>query len=281
MQKRFVEIPELNVHFVEHGTGPTVFLIHGWPQTSLGWRHIIPRLANKFHVIAPDLRGFGDTSRPQSSRYDVGTLSADVLNLAKKLGINQFSVVGHDWGGPVAFATALRARERVSKVGIVDVVIPGDGRAAGGNQGGMRWHHAFHRTPDLPEALIKDREAIYLRWFYDEYSSVPGAVPPDVLNQYVESYSKQGAMQSGFALYREFEQHAAFISEELRRNGKLTCPVLGVGGGTGRGRGDEVRQSLVEVAVNPVCHVIEKSGHLVPEEAPEDLSAILEEFLLG
>ena len=88
-------------------------------------------------------------------------------------------------------------------------------------------------------------------------------------------------MQSGFALYREFEQHVAFISEELRRNGKLTCPVLGVGGGAGRGRGDEVRQSLVEVAANPVCHVIEKSGHLVPEETPEALSAILEEFLLG
>jgi pimeloyl-ACP methyl ester carboxylesterase len=281
MQERFVEIPELNVHFVEQGAGPTVFLIHGWPQTSLGWRHIIPRLAGKFHVIAPDLRGFGDTSRPQSSRYDVGTLSADILNLADKLGIDQFSVVGHDWGGPVAFATALRARERVSKVGIVDVVIPGDGRAAGGNQGGMRWHHAFHRTPDLPEALVKDREAIYLKWFYDEYSSVPGAVPDDVLAQYAESYSKPGAMQSGFALYREFEQHVAFVSEELRRNGKLTCPVLGVGGGTGRGRGDEVRQSLVEVATNPICHVIEKSGHLVPEETPEALSAILEEFLLG
>jgi pimeloyl-ACP methyl ester carboxylesterase len=279
MQQRFLEIPGLNVHFVEQGTGPAVFLLHGWPQTWLAWRHVIPRLAGKFRVIAPDLRGLGNTSKP-SSGYDIGTLSADIVHLADALGIDQFSVIGHDWGGPVAFATGLRARDRVLKVGIVDVVIPGDGRVAGGNQGGLRWHHAFHRTPGLPEELTKDREATYLKWFYDEYSNIPGAVPDDTFAAYVESYSQPDAMKCGFAYYRAFEQHVAFVSEEIRRHGKLNCPVLGVGGGSGRGRGDEVRQSLVEVASNPVCHVIDESGHLIPEEAPEALSSLLVEFLI-
>jgi pimeloyl-ACP methyl ester carboxylesterase len=280
MRQRITEIAGLTVHSVEDGAGPAVFLLHGWPQTWLAWRHVIPLLSKAFRVIAPDLRGLGGTSKPLSG-YDVGTLSADIVQLADKLGIDKFSVVGHDWGGPVAFATALRERERVSKVGIVDVVIPGDGRSAGGNQGGMRWHHAFHRTPGLPEALTKDREGPYLKWFYEEYSNIAAAVPEEIFQQYVTSYSQPGAMQSGFAYYRSFEEHAKFISEEIGRRGKLTCPVLGVGGGSGRGRGDEVRQSLIEVSVDPVCHVIEQSGHLVPEEAPEELSSILEKFLMS
>lgn len=143
----------------------------------------------------------------------------------------------------------------------------------------MRWHHAFHRTPDLPEALTKGREDIYLKWFYEEYSSVPSTIPYAIVDEYVESYSKPGAMTCGFALYRSFEEHAKFISEQLRAHGKLDIPVLGVSGGTGRGRGDEIRQSLVEVATAPTCHIIEHAGHLVPEEAPVELSTILMDFL--
>lgn len=278
MSSNFAELPELRMHYVDEGIGPAVFLLHGWPHTSLSWRHVTPILSKQFRVIAPDLRGLGESSKPHSG-YDVGTLAGDVLALADKLGIATFSVVGHDWGGPVAFATALSARSRVKRVGIVDVVIPGDGRPAGGNQGGLRWHHAFHRTPNLPEALTEGREAAYLGWFYEEYSSTPNAVSQSVFDAYVKAYSQPGAMRCGFNYYRSFEQHAAFVSQALAKYGKLSCPVLGIAGGSGRGRGDEVRQSLVEVAADPVCHVISNSGHLVPEEAPEELSSILLEFL--
>jgi len=278
MPGNFVDLPDLRMHYVDEGTGPAVFLLHGWPHTSHSWRHVIPMLARNFRVIAPDLRGLGESTKPETG-YDVGTLAKDVLGLADNLGIERISVVGHDWGGPVAFAVAVSDRSRVERVAIVDVVIPGDGRQAGGNQGGLRWHHMFHRTPGLPEALTEGREAIYLRWFYDEYSSTPGAVSEEAFEVYVKAYSRPGAMRCGFNYYRSFEEHAAFISNALAKGGKLSCPVLGVAGGTGRGRGDEVRQSLMEVAEAPVCHVIAKSGHLVPEEAPAELSALLLDFL--
>jgi pimeloyl-ACP methyl ester carboxylesterase len=278
MKSNMTETADLTVHSIEQGDGPAVFLLHGWPETSLAWRHVMPLLSKRFRVIAPDLRGTGKTSKPQFG-YGAGILATDLLQLADALDIDEFSVVGHDWGGAVAFATALSDRRRVRKVGIVDVVVPGDGRAAGGSQGGARWHHAFHRVPGLAEALTVGREEVYLRWFFSEYSSMSGAVPEDVLDQYVASYSQPGAMTCGFNYYRAMDDHVAFISKHLDQDGKLDCPVLGVGGGTGRGRGDEVRASLIEVATNPKCVVIERSGHLVPEETPEELAAILTEFL--
>jgi pimeloyl-ACP methyl ester carboxylesterase len=278
MQHKFADLSDVRIHYVTQGSGPPVFLLHGWPHTWLSWRHVIPLLSKHHQVIAPDLRGLGDSSKPESG-YDVGTLAGDILGLADSLEIEHFSVIGHDWGGPVAFATAVTDRSRVDRVGIVDVVVPGDGRQAGASQGGLRWHHAFHRTPDLPEALTEGREGTYLRWFYDEYSSTPGAVSAEVFEEYVRAYSRPNAMRCGFNYYRSFEQHAAYIAQALKQGGKLKCPVLGVAGGSGRGRGDEVRQSLVEVAQAPVCHVIARSGHLVPEEAPAELGAILMEFL--
>jgi len=278
MTSDFADLPGLRMHYLGEGAGPAVFLLHGWPHTSQAWRHVMPRLANRFRVIAPDLRGLGDTSRPKDG-YDVGTLAGDILGLANQLEIDRFSIVGHDWGGPVAFAAAVTDRRRVERVGIVDVVIPGDGRLAGGAQGGARWHHIFHRTPNLPEALTEGREGIYLRWFYDEYSSTAGAVSPEAFDAYVQAYSQPGAMTCGFNYYRYAEKHAAYIAAALAKDGKLDCPVLGVAGGSGRGRGDETRESLELVAVNPVCHVITRSGHLVPEEAPEELSELLINFL--
>jgi len=278
MNSKFASLPGVRTHYVERGSGPSVFLLHGWPHTWMAWRHVIPALAARFRVIAPDMRGLGDSSKPETG-YDVGTLAHDLLSLADHLEIERFSVIGHDWGGPVAFATGLTDPERVERIGVIDVVIPGDGRSAGGNQGGLRWHHAFHRTPKLPEALTEGREATYLGWFYDEFSSTPGAVSPDAFDAYVKAYSQPGAMRCGFNYYRAFEQHAAYIAQALATRGKLSCPVIGVAGGSGRGRGDEVRQSLVEVASSPVCHVIARSGHLVPEEAPAELNRILLDFL--
>src|SRR6516162_3971981 len=167
--------------------GDVVVLLHGWPHTSHGWRHVIPKLSRKYRVIAPDLRGLGDSSRPASG-YDNGTVAGDMIELLDSLGVRDFSLVGHDWGGPVAFAATLLARDRVRKLALVDTVLVGDGRSAGSGQGGARWHHLFHRTPNLPEALTVGREAIYLSWFYDEYSERGGAVGPEDLAEYVRCY---------------------------------------------------------------------------------------------
>ena len=197
IQGRFSKLSQVKLHYLEEGDGDVVVLLHGWPHTSHSWRHVIPKLSPKYRVIAPDLRGLGDSSRPALG-YDNGTVAGDVVELVDLLGVRDFSLMGHDWGGPVAFAATLLARDRVKKLALVDAVLAGDGRSAGSDQGGARWHHVFHRTPHLPEALTAGRESIYLGWFYDEYSERAGAVGPDDLAEYVRCYYQLGAMRCGF-----------------------------------------------------------------------------------
>ncbi len=275
---RFSTLPRVKLHYLEEGDGDVVVLLHGWPQTSHSWRHVIPKLSGKYRVIAPDLRGLGDSSRPADG-YDNGTVASDVIELMDSLGVREFYLVGHDWGGPVAFAATLLARDRVRKLALVDAVLAGDGRSAGSGQGGARWHHLFHRTPHLPEALTAGRESIYLSWFYDEYSERAGAVRPSALAEYVRCYSQPGAMRCGFEYYRSVEVSSAFVRACIERDGKPTLPVLSIAGGAGRGRAGEAEESIGRLVTNLDSYIIPDCGHLVPEEAPEELCELLLPFL--
>ena len=275
---RFANLSEVKLHYLEEGDGEVVVLLHGWPHTSHGWRHVIPRLVGQFRVIAPDLRGLGDSSKPEQG-FDNGSVAGDVIELLDSLDVREFSLVGHDWGGPVAFAATLIARDRVNKLTLIDAVLPGDGRTAGSGQGGARWHHLFHRTPHLPEALTAGREAIYLGWFYDEYSERKGAVTPEDLAEYVRCYSQPGAMRCGFEYYRTLEASATFVRSHVEREGLVELPVLSVAGGAGRGRAEEAADSIGRLVTNLEAHIIPGCGHMVPEEAPDELCSLLLPFL--
>jgi pimeloyl-ACP methyl ester carboxylesterase len=280
VHSRFAKLSQVKLHYLEDGAGggEVVVLLHGWPHTSHTWRHVIPTLSKTYRIVAPDMRGLGDSSRPADG-YDNGTVATDVVELLDLLGVDTFHLVGHDWGGPVAFAATLLARDRVKKLALVDAVLAGDGRAAGSGQGGARWHHLFHRTPHLPEALTAGRESIYLSWFYDEYSERAGAVGPEDLAEYGRCYSQPGAMRCGFEYYRTIEESAAFVRAHIERDGKPTLPVLSVAGGAGRGRANEAQDSISRLVTNLDAHIIPDCGHLVPEEAPDELCELLLSFL--
>jgi pimeloyl-ACP methyl ester carboxylesterase len=275
---KYASLSAVRMHYLEAGEGNLVLLLHGWPHTSHAWRHIIPELSRHVRVVAPDLRGLGDTSRPLSG-FDNKTVAGDILELIDSLGIETFSVVGHDWGGPVAFALCLLARSRIPKLALVDSVLAGDGRPAGGSQGGTRWHHLFHRTPNLPEILTAGREAAYLSWFYEEYSERPGSVDPSDIAEYVRTYSQPGAMRCGFEYYRTAEASSAFVQQVVKAEGKLKIPVLSVAGDSGRARADEAKESIEILVEKLDHHLIPGCGHLVPEEAPEELLGYLIPFL--
>jgi len=278
IQHKYASLSAVRMHYLEAGEGDLVLLLHGWPHTSYSWRHVIPELSRHARVIAPDLRGLGDTSRPLSG-YDNATVASDLLELVDRLETKTFSVVGHDWGGPVAFALCLMARSRISKLALVDSVLAGDGRSAGGSQGGARWHHLFHRTPNLPEFLTAGREAAYLSWFYEEYSERGGSVTPADLAEYVRTYSQPGAMRCGFEYYRTIDASAAFVQKAIKAEGKLRVPVLSVAGDSGRARANEAKESI-QLLVEQLDHrLIPRCGHLVPEEAPEELLQHLVPFL--
>ena len=196
VEHHYAELGEVMLHYVA-GQGPPVVLLHGWPQTWWEWRHTMAALAPHYTVIAPDLRGLGDSSRPLGG-YDKRTVAGDVWRLVSQtLGHQRFRLVGQDWGGPTAFALAADHPDVVQQLAIVDVVIPGCGGDF--SQGGRRWHHQFHITPDLPEALVQGRERLYLRWFYQTFAYFPGAIGEADLDEYVRTYSQPGAMRAGFA----------------------------------------------------------------------------------
>jgi pimeloyl-ACP methyl ester carboxylesterase len=278
LEHHFADLSAVRMHYVTAGSGSPVVLLHGWPQTWYEWREVIALLAPHYSIIAPDLRGLGDTSRPASG-YDKRSIAADVWELVYgKLGHEKFFLAGHDWGGPVAFALAISHQDAVRRLAIVDIAIPGDGNP-NISQGGKRWHHAFHQTAELPEALIEGREHIYLGWFYRNYGARPDALNDGAIQEYLRAYTQPGALRAGFEYYRSIPIDIAH-NEALLARGKLTMPVLALGGAQSWGRRMEVLESCRRVAEDVRGGVIENAGHWVPEEQPEVLGRHLREFFV-
>lgn len=241
------------VHYLTAGEGEPLVLLHGIPQTSYEWRFVIPLLADRFRIVAPDLRGLGDSSRAAHG-FDKKTVAADVWRLLHDhLKIDSFFLVGHDWGGPTAFALTCAHQEAVRRLAILDVAIPGDG--ADFSQNGRRWHHALFRTPHLPEALLHEREHIYFDWLFDNYGYIPTSVTEADRLEYLRTYRKPGAMSAMFGYYRALPQDAEDNKAFLAKNGKLRMPVLALGGDKAFGRGIEVLESLQRVAKIGRAHV--------------------------
>lgn len=269
IEHHHADLGDVRLHYVTAGVGFPVVLLHGWPQSWYEWRHVIPGLARNFRVVAPDLRGLGESSRPAGG-YDKRTVGGDVWRLASEvLGIAEFHLVGHDWGGPVAYAVAAAHPQAVRTLAVLDVTIPGDGSPSI-SQGGRRWHHAFHQTPDLPEALVTGHEDTYLGWFYRNYGARPDAIPDADIAEYLRVYRQPGALRAGFAYYRAIPQDIADNAEAAARS-KLPMPVLALGGDRSWGRGTEVAESLRRMAADVRGGVIANCGHWIPEEQPEEL----------
>jgi pimeloyl-ACP methyl ester carboxylesterase len=255
----------VRLHYVMAGQGPAVVLLHGWPQTWYMWREVIPGLATRYRVIAPDLRGLGDSSRPADG-YDKKTLAQDVWRLVHEvLHEKSLFVVGHDWGGPTAFALAAQHREAVRRVAIFDVPVPGDGTSIFFNN---RWHHGLHWERDLPEELTAGREDVYLCFFYRNWGARPDAIPEDAQQEYLRTYRQPGAMRAGFNLYRAMQQDV-LDNEAFIAAAKLHMPVLCYGGSLGRSRGMAAIESWRRVATDVRGGVVENCGHWIPEERPQ------------
>jgi pimeloyl-ACP methyl ester carboxylesterase len=272
-----LNLSRLALHVATVGVGDPVVLLHGWPQAWYEWRKVAPLLAGRYRIVMPDLPGLGDSGRPKSG-YDKKTLALDLREMCDLLELSRFHLVGHDWGGPTAFALACAAPALVRTLTILDVTIPGIGPDI--SQGGKRWHHAFHMTPDLPEALVRGREREYLTWFYREFSWQPEAIESSDIDEYVRCYSLPGALSSGFAYYLNIPRDKADNVALFESGFRLPMPVLALGGGRAeaRGRGEEPLESLRFIASDVRGGALPNCGHFIPEEQPALLAARLLEF---
>lgn len=270
--------PGLRLHYVEAGGGDrTIVLLHGFPQTWREWRHVIPPLAAEgFRVIAPDYRGAGHSSRPVGG-YDKRTMADDVHRLVRReLGIDgPVVLVGHDIGLMVAYAYAQAHRDEVSHLVVVDAPLPGTAVFDRLRSDPRVWHFAFHAARDVAEMLVAGREREYLQAFFGVRCFDPSAVGGADFDAYVSAYAAPGAMRAGFEVYRAFDQDAADNRDALARNGRLTMPVLAIGGATSTS-GPLVGDMMQEVAEQVTAVRIPRTAHWVPEENPGAfLSALL------
>ena len=205
LSHEYADLDDVKLHYVTGGKGPAMVFLHGWPQTWYMWRDVLPGLMQRYRVIAVDMRGLGDSSRPATG-YDTRTVAQDIWRLMTEvLDERCFHVVAHDWGGPVAYALAALHRQAVMSMAIFDAPVPGDGSVLTAMG---RWHFGFHSESDLPEALIEGREDIYLRQMFGKGGSRPDAISEEAQREYIRAYSQPGAMRAGFNYYREMTRNA-------------------------------------------------------------------------
>ncbi|WP_329460613.1 alpha/beta fold hydrolase [Streptomyces sp. NBC_01497] len=273
--------PGLRLHYVTAGQGDrTILLLHGFPQTWWEWRRVItPLVEAGFRVVAPDYRGAGHSWKPVGG-YDKRTLARDTHTLLREhLGIKgRVVVAGHDIGLMVAYAFAQAYREEVSHLVLMDAPLPGTEVFDRLRSDPRVWHFAFHGARDVAEMLVAGRERQYLHTFFNVRNSDPSAISAEDFDIYVAAYSAPGAMRAGFELYRTFDQDAAHNRTAQKKNGRLSMPVLAIGGAistTGALMGEMIR----EVAENVVTRIIPGTAHWIAEEDPEALVHCLLEFL--
>jgi pimeloyl-ACP methyl ester carboxylesterase len=266
----------IQIHYVLGGHGDPLVLLHGWPETWYSWHLVMPALAKNYTVIAPDLPGLGDSSKPLTG-YDGKTIAAIIHQLVSQLGFKTIFLVGHDIGTQVAYSYAAAHPTQVKKLVVMELTIPGFAPA-----GRMPvWWAVFHQTPDVPEALVQGKEMLYLSWFYHNLANNPAAITQEDINEYVSHYSTPGGMRAGFEYYRAFPQDA--IQNMNYSKAKLTMPVLALGGGYIPTFGGNITMPTVIygmkiLAQNVQGITVPNSGHWIPEEQPQFLTDQLLKF---
>jgi pimeloyl-ACP methyl ester carboxylesterase len=270
---RDAEVGGVKLHYLTAGEGPVVILLHGYTQTSRMWRPLIPLLAGKFRVIAPDLPGIGDSAIPADG-LDMKTAAIRVHALAKSLGVEKARVVGHDIGLMVAYAYAAQFPSETEKLALLDAFLPGvEGWEAVYDDPNV-WHFRFHGP--TPEALVSGRERTYFAYFWNDLA----ADKTRSLNvadraAYVTAYSRPGRMRAGWAYFAAWPQTAKDFAQLAQT--RLAIPVLTIGGDKSLGEVLGRQAKLISPDVTVI--VLKDTGHWVLEERPKETTDALLKFL--
>ena len=255
------------------GKGPAVLLLHGYGETGDMWAPLAAELAPGHVVVVPDLRGIGLSSRPASG-YDKKTQAGDIAGVLDALKIEKADLVTHDIGNMVGYAFAAQHPDRVTKFVLMDAPLPGIGPWDQIVRSRALWHFSFG-GPDA-ERLVAGRERIYLDRFWNEFSADPKKFDEASRQHYAKLYARPGAMHAGFAQFAAFDQDA-LDNQALLAKGKLTMPVLAIGGEKSFGPTMAV---VMRAAAGDVREmVIPNSGHWLMEEQPKATVAAVRAFL--
>src|SRR6516165_6044479 len=270
-EDRRIETSGASINLVTGGSGPPLLLLHGYPQTHLMWRKLAPRLAAEFTVVAPDLRGYGDSSKPPGgadhSAYSFRAMAQDQVEVMAALGFERFRVAGHDRGARVAHRLARDHPQRVERLALLDIVPTLyrfetiDQKAATSS-----YHWFFLIQPGgLPERLIGAEPEFFLR-----HSLRPSAVfEPEIFAEYLRCFKNPETIRATCDEYRAGAS-IDLVHDRADRGRKLTVPLLVLWGQrSSQGSGYDVLAVWRDHAVNVIGQAID-SGHFLPEEAPDE-----------
>jgi len=259
----------IQLHYVMGGKGDPLVLLHGYPQSWYEWRHVMPALAKNYTVVAPDLRGFGDSSKPITG-YDGKTIAEDIYQLMTQLGFNKIFLAAHDVGSQPAFSYTVEHPGNVTKLVIMDFPYPGFLPPAFGQNG--PWWFSFYQTPDIPEALIQGHEREYISKFMKGLAYNPAAITEQDIDVWASHLVAPGGLRGSFEHFRAFPIDAEQNKETAKA--KITTPVLALGGDIypalgGDYPGNFAYSSLQSLASNVTGITVPLSGHWIPEEQPQ------------
>ncbi len=273
IKSRYANVNGVRLHYLTAGAGDPVALLHGYAETSHMWLPLIAELAATHTVIAPDLRGAGESSKPTGG-YTKKEMAVDIHALADNLGYERIQIVGHDIGLMVAYAHAAQYPNEVQRIALMDAFLPGVGDWRSVWLMRDLWH--FHFYGKTPLALVHGRERIYFEHFWNDFAANPKhSVPERDRRFYAKEYARPGGMRAGFEYFRAFEQDAKDFAGFAQA--KLPMPMLVL---TGEKAGGEfLIQQAKMVATNVESVVVRGSGHWLMEEAPEQVIPKLVEFL--
>ncbi len=280
MRRSTVRANGIRMNVWTGGEGPTLVLLHGYPQTGQMWHKVSPTLMKRFNLIIPDLRGYGDSEKARSG-FDKKTMAKDIACLASELGHETFFLMGHDRGARVAHRLALDFPERVEKLIILDIVPTHTIFSRTGRElAAAYWHWFYFQAPDLPEIMIRNSAEPFLQTMFRSLSWRPDAIDDLLFAEYLRAFTSPGTIRCGLEDYRA----AATIDyedDERDLGTKLSCPVYTIWGQFGK---MESLFDVVDTWKEKADNVIGKSlpcGHFIPEEAPDELLSEIVPFLIN
>lgn len=277
----------IRVHYVRHGAGFPLVLLHGWPEFWFSWKENIGPLSERFDVIAPDLRGFGDTEKPDLSveeGYGAGVMAEDLLGLADALGLERFGVVSHDVGAYVAQTFARRYPERLAGLFFFNCPYPGIGRRwAHPDHLAEIWYQSFNQQPWAADLVGESRRTceLYIGHFLRHWSHDPGAFAGD-LDAWVENFMKPGNLQGGFNWYRStHESRLALIREGPPELPRIETPARVLWGTSDPVLKVEWADRLGDYFADLEYSAAPEAGHFVHYERPDLANTEIERFFSG
>jgi len=272
-QSRFADVHGVRLHYLIVGEGDPVVLLHGYAQTSHMWRPLMTELARTHTVIAPDLRGIGQSSIPADG-YTKAVMAQDIHALVHSLGSPRIRLVGHDIGLMVAYAYAAQYPSEVDRIVLMDAFLPGVGNWRDVWLLRDLWH--FHFYGETPLALVTGRERIYFEHFWNDFAADrTRSVPEGDRRIYADAYARPGGMRAGFEIFRAFERDAQDFARFART--PLPTPMLVLTGEKASGDFLIEQGRLVATTVEGV--VVRNSGHWLMEEAPGQVIPKLVAFI--